>query len=217
MPMPCCVAFDIDGCLVDTDAVHEQALNAALSDIAGFTLTHAEHLATWKGRPTRDKLAALIQAGRLEPCQANKVLERKQAYTADALDTLPHDPRPRALLLKLRHAGYRIAAVSNAQPESVRRMLQKAHVGTLLEFALSNEDAAPKPAPDLYLLAARRFGVSPDELVVVEDGAPGIVAATRARCTVVAVDGPQDVTPSLLPRIVLAGLRAAILPGVVVA
>lgn len=215
--MACCVAFDVDGCLISTDGVHERALNYALRDVAGFTLTHAEHLTTYKGLPTSVKLSRLIQADRLTPLQATKVLDAKQAHTLPAIEALPYDPRPRALLLKLRGAGYQLCAVSNAVHASVMAMVRKAQVDTLLEFTLSNEDAAPKPAPDLYLLAAQRFGVRPDELVVVEDGAPGIVAATRARCTVVAVDGPQDVTPALMPRIVLAGLRAAIVPAEVVA
>jgi beta-phosphoglucomutase-like phosphatase (HAD superfamily) len=100
--------------------------------------------------------------------------------------------------------------VSNAVRETVAAMLDRVGATGFLEFWLSNEDGNAKPAPDLYLLAAARFGVQAAHMIVVEDGDPGIVAATRAGCMVVAVDGPQYVTPALLPRIVAAGRRAAI-------
>lgn len=205
---PRCVAFDVDGVVIDSDAVHEHALNQALRELAGFELTHDEHLRQFKGLPTSTKLSRLVMADRLDTRTATKVLERKQQLTLPAVRDLPVDPSKRALLATLRHAGWRLCAVSNAVRHTVQVMVEQADVGSLLEFALCNEDAAPKPSPALYLLAAERFGVEPANMVVVEDGDPGIIAAVRAGCALVAVTGPGDVGPQLLPRIIEAAVRS---------
>ena len=48
-----------------------------------------------------------------------------------------------------------------------------------------------KPAPDIYLLAAQRLGVDPQECIVFEDGMPGVQAGKAAGCFVVAVPDPR--------------------------
>lgn len=205
---PKCVAFDVDGCLLDSDAVHHNALQQALHEVAGFMLTHDE-LRGFRGLPTREKLSRLVLADRLGTRDAGKVLERKQELTVPGIRALPHDPSKKELLATLRRAGYRLCAVSNAVQPTVTAMLE--NVGfTGFEFALSNEHAAPKPSPALYLLAAERFGCDPSRVVVVEDGDYGIVAAVRAGCQVVAVRSPAEVGPALLERIVLASVRSQI-------
>lgn len=196
------IAFDVDGVLIDTDAVHERALNRALADVAGFTLSHAEHLARWKGNPTRWKLEQLVAEGRLALEAVEAVSFAKQAHTVAAIAELPPCPETRHTLTVLVRRGHRLCAVSNAVASSVAAMVAQANVADLLAFTLCNTDAKPKPAPDLYLLAARGFGVDPVDLIVVEDGAPGIAAARAAGCRVIEVAGPQDVTrDALIPRI----------------
>lgn len=210
MPMPGFVAFDVDGCLVDTDALHESALNRSLREIAGFELTHEEHLQHFKGLPTSIKLSRLITSNRIGTRDATKVADRKQQLTAAMLADLPPDPSKRELLLALRRASFRLCAVSNALPASVQSMVDHAGVGSLLDFFLSNTDAAPKPSPALYLMAAERMAVEPSDLVVIEDGDLGIASAVRAGCQVVAVNGPSEVGLPLFPRIVEASVRGAI-------
>ena len=198
-----CVAFDVDGVLIDTDAVHFDALNRALTDAVGpyAVITPHEHANTFKGLPTRLKLAALLEMGRLTPSQVSHVGELKRLFTRYGLRSVPYDPAKADLMRTLRKRGFRLGACSNAIRESVLTMLEVARVGWAFEFILSNEDAAPKPSPDMYLKAAARFGIAPDQLIVVEDGAPGLAAAAAARARVVRVEGPAEVTLALLPRI----------------
>lgn len=201
MPVSRYIAFDVDGVLIDTDLLHEIAFSDALTTITGTGLTHAEHLGGYKGLPTRVKLQRLMDAGRLTRHQADAVALHKQAATVRALHDVPVDPRKVTLLRALRDRGDHVCAVSNAVAETVEAMLDRVGVLGLVQFWLCNEDVTPKPDPALYRLAAQRFGVPAADVIVVEDSTPGILAATRAGCRVVAVRGPEDVTLDLLRRI----------------
>lgn len=203
MSRPRVLAFDVDGVLVDTDRLHFDALNHALTLCRAMPLSWDEHLATWKGLPTRVKLNRLVAEGRLDARKVDNVAAIKQTATREALATLPQDETKRALCTSLLAEDFRLCAVSNALRASVGQMLQVVGVLPYMDCYFGNEDAAPKPAPDLYLLAAQRMGVRPDELTVIEDGAPGIAAATAAGCRVLTVSGPEEVTvEALWPRLV---------------
>jgi len=202
------LGWDVDGVLIDTDAAHEKALNDALATFGYQRISHAEHLATFKGHPTRVKLDWLIAHERLKEADRQKVADLKQQLTPGAIRKVAIDLEKPRLLKQLKADGWEMCAVSNAVRASVKVMLQHAAVLPYLDFFLSNEDALPKPAPDLYLLAADRFGILPEGLVVVEDGAPGIEAARKARTRLVQVRGPADVTLQLLPKLrSAAGLK----------
>lgn len=199
------IAFDLDGTLVDADALHKTALNHALAHVAQFALSENEHLATFKGLPTKRKLAMLVEAGRLTRDQADEVARWKQEFTVGAIrqQVLP-DPTKVELLRTLVQNDWRVCVASNAVRESVGLMLKAADLKPFVEFFLSNEDAKPKPAPDIYLRAAERLGCLPCQLVAVEDARPGKMAALSAGCRLVGVDGPAEVHPGLLARIYAA-------------
>lgn len=99
----------------------------------------------------------------------------------------------------------RAVATSTAR----RRALLKLERGGLLSYfsavACGDEVEHPKPAPDVYLLAARRLGVDPARCVVLEDSAPGVRAALAAGMTPIQVldlVAPDAATRALGHRIV---------------
>ncbi len=204
MSAPTAIAFDVDGVLVDTDRLHFDALNHALMLARAHPITPGEHASVFKGLPTRVKLDMLVAQGRLAERKRATVAEVKQIATREALAALPRNDAALALIRELKKAGVRLCAVSNAIRESVDLMLTAAGVAWAMDFYLGNEDAPPKPLPDLYVLAAQRLGVTPADLVAVEDGAPGIAAATAAGCRVVAVYGPAEVSLALWGRLIEA-------------
>ncbi len=88
------------------------------------------------------------------------------------------------------NAGWILAVASTSAPESVNAVLRHAMgEATAARFSLvlaGDCVKAKKPAPDIYLLAAKELGVSPAECVVVEDSNNGVVAAAAAgmKCVV---------------------------------
>lgn len=202
------IAFDLDGVLCDCDFLHFQALNDALQGYGPHaTITPEEHHTVFKGLPTRVKLRMLLDQGRIP--NRGRVLgdtvqylaSIKQHYTVEAIKELRPEKGKCDLLSELKVTGWRIAVCSNAVRESVRMMLLFSGLLDFTEFYLSNEDAPPKPDPGMYLEAAMRFQISPCDLVVVEDSEPGKASALAARCRLVSVAGPEEVTLALLPRI----------------
>ncbi len=80
----------------------------------------------------------------------------------------------------------------------------------------------PKPAPDVYLYAARCMDRTPEQCLVVEDSLPGVQAALAAGMRVLAFAGGRHITPPLGARLHRSGAhgyfeRMAELPGLVAA
>ena len=199
------IAFDLDGCLWDSDRSHFDAVNIALAAY-GERITEEEHLTTFKGLPTKKKLAMLTEMGRL-PAQVHEEVEhRKREATLLAIEQTLQRHEVTALLLGLRASGWRMCCCSNSIRSTVQAVLLRMGILDYMDFILSNEDVrAAKPAPEMYQKASRIFGIIPDSLVVIEDGEAGKQAARSAGCRLIAVAGPQEVNPSLVHQILVVG------------
>ena len=92
------------------------------------------------------------------------------------------------------HTGGRIACASGADRQKVQMQLAQTGLAPLFGSAVfsGHEMPASKPAPDVYLAAARHLRVSPGRCLVVEDTVPGITAGVAAGCTVWAYCPPDD-------------------------
>lgn len=189
------VIFDMDGVLIDAKEWHYEALNLALAHF-GQTISRADHLERFDGLPTARKLEMLSRERGLAASLHREINQLKQRYTLDMVQTHCRPLRCHQLALaRLGHEGYRVGVASNAVPESISAMLQKARLDHLVEFTLSNKDVSkPKPDPEIYHAAALHAGVAPEECVVVEDSHYGIEAAMRAGTHVLRVDTVHDVT-----------------------
>jgi kojibiose phosphorylase len=111
----------------------------------------------------------------------------------DSIATItPQNLLPGALefLEELRQAGLKIAIGSASK--NARSVIEKLHLNDYVDaIADGNSVQQPKPAPDLFLYAAKLLGLDPAECVVVEDAAVGIEAAIGAGMWTVGL-GPVD-------------------------
>ena len=199
------VAFDLDGVLFDSDELHYVAVNEALKPY-GERISEEEHLTTFKGLPTLKKCEMLTEMGRLPASAHANVSTLKQLATRDAItQAVRPDFKVTALLLALQAAGWRQCCCSNSVRDTVFRILVQLDLLDFMDFYLSNQDVRrAKPAPDMYEKAARIFEIAPQQLLVVEDALPGRRAAMGAGCVLVPVEGPHEVGPDLIHRILAA-------------
>lgn len=199
------VAWDLDGVLWDSDLTHYLAVNEALKPY-GERITEEEHLSTFKGLPTIKKCEMLTAMGRLPERAHENVSTLKQLATREAIaQAVRPDFKVTALLLALQAAGWRQCCCSNSVRDTVFRILAQLDLLDFMDFYLSNQDVRrAKPAPDMYEKSASIFGISPHQLVVVEDAPPGRQAAIGAGCMLVPVEGPHEVGPELIHRILVA-------------
>lgn len=189
-----CIIFDMDGVLIDARDWHYEALNKALA-IFGFEISRHDHLITYDGLPTKQKLEILSSHSELPRQLHGFINELKQIFTIDITmtkcgPTFCHE----FAISRLKSEGYRLAVCSNSIRDTITSMLSKAALIDYFDFYLSNQDVAKaKPDPDIYLKAMERFGVLPTECVILEDNINGIRAATEAGAHVMKIDQVTDV------------------------
>ena len=108
--------------------------------------------------------------------------ERLAEYFRAARGNLRAFPGVVAVLERLRASGFPMAVASSGRPQKIRFNLEQARLTEFFEVVVSSvEVERGKPAPDLFLLAARRLGLEPEQCAVVEDSVFGVQAARSAR------------------------------------
>jgi pseudouridine-5'-monophosphatase len=93
--------------------------------------------------------------------------------------------------LAARRIPQAIATSSSAPAVAKKRVPHEPLFARMATIVTGEMAARSKPAPDIFLLAAERLGVKPEEALVVEDSAPGIAAARAAGMYAVAVPDPR--------------------------
>ena len=94
--------------------------------------------------------------------------------------------------VRLAAARWPLAIASSSNPELIEVVLRAAGLRELFPVTVSSQEVARgKPAPDVYLEAARRLGVEPARCAAVEDSHNGIRSAKAAGMRVVAVPNPH--------------------------
>jgi beta-phosphoglucomutase len=189
------ILFDMDGVLIDARDWHYEALNHALG-LFGMTIDRDAHLATFDGLPTRRKLQILSASRGLPLALHGFINALKQSYTTEMIYARckPRFQQSYALS-RLKDNGLQIAVCSNSVRQTVNLMMLLAQLEPFIDLQLSNEDIpVPKPAPDMYLEAMRRFGCEPQECLIIEDSEHGIEAARASGGHLLIVSSPADVT-----------------------
>jgi len=200
------VLADLDGVVTRTAALHAAAWKEVFDD---FLAAHApaggagpapfdaqrDYYAYVDGKPRYDGVAAFLAARRIrlpwgtpgDPPSAETVCgignRKNERYLRLLQDRgVEVFDRSVAFLHRAREAGLATAAVTSSR--NGRLVLQRARLEGLFDLVLDGVDLAEaglagKPAPDMYLEAARRLGVGPREAMLVEDAVSGVQAGRR--------------------------------------
>jgi HAD superfamily hydrolase (TIGR01509 family) len=179
------ILFDCDGVLVDSEYITQGVLRQMFSEM-GWELTLAECMGLFIGKMVQDQ-ASLIQekTGQVvNDAWINGFRERRDAALHASLVSIPHiEPA----LKKLQAIyGKKMACASGADRSKVVLQLTKTGLLHFFEGRIFSGAEMPKskPAPDVYLAAAKALGVDPKRCAVVEDTTTGATAGVAAGCTV---------------------------------
>lgn len=171
--------FDLDGTLVDTMPLHYRAWDAAMR-AAGLTCKLDEDLFySLGGVPTR-RVAELIAQHYKLNVDAQAVFHHKESlFTELQADAKLIEP---VVDFARRVAKTHPAAIASGGPrEIVQRSVELAALAPLFKVVVTADDVVNgKPAPDMFLLAAKLMGVEPERCLVFEDAEPGMRAADAA-------------------------------------
>jgi len=197
------VLFDMDGLIVDTEPIHFQAFREYLRQ---FGVEMPESLMRgFVGFSEAENMRDLKAKYRIETPVEEMVLGRRAIYL-ELVQTEPLTVFPGfwELTEEIAKRGLKQAVVSSSTRDQVEIVLprlfeMRPDLGgpdSHFDAVVTGSDIThTKPAPDIYLLAAEKVGVPPEECLAFEDTPPGVKAATRAGCTAVAV--PNDYSRGL--------------------
>lgn len=191
------VIFDLDGVLVDAKNIHYEALNTAIQSVAGkqFTISFEEHLHTYDGLKTYQKLDLLSNNKLLNKNLHTQIWDQKQEITLQEFRKIQPNPSLIQIFEFLKKENVLIACCSNSIKRSVLLALSKLNIIEYFSFIISNEDVKySKPHPEMYWKAMSQAGVLPEETLIVEDSPPGLLGASRTRANILRVKDTKDLT-----------------------
>lgn len=190
VPPPAALILDLDGVVTDTVLQHQSAWRTVLEG-RGLPFGLAAYERT-RGRSREDSLRELLGEHRVEDDVFDAMLEEKNARYVEALDTLTlRDLLPGVLDLLLAAEARHWKVAIGSSSRNAARVLDRIGVTDLFDAVADGSSGDPKPAPDIFLAAARMIGVEPAACIVVEDAASGVAAGLAAGMRVIGV-GPQD-------------------------
>jgi HAD superfamily hydrolase (TIGR01509 family) len=192
------VIFDLDGVLVDSESLWDQSRREVVEETGGRWLPDATDAmlgmsSTEWSAFLHDRLGVPLPPDEI----SDTVVERVLAHYRERLPLVPG-----AVAAVGRMAvRARLGLASSANRPVIDAALALAGVDNLFEVTVSSEEVPRgKPAPDVYLEAARRMAVSPSVCAVIEDSANGIRSGLAAGMTVVAIPNPHFPPPPELLR-----------------
>ena len=201
------VIFDLDGTLVDSEPNYYEAGRQVLDELGVPGYSWSDH-ERFVGISTLETVAVWKDQYGLRASVDELFLAKNRRYLELARAATPAYPEMRKFVELLAGEGVPMAVASGSSPEAIEAVLAGTGLDAYLPLAVSADEVARgKPAPDVFLEAARRLGADPADCVVLEDAAPGAVAAHAAGMRCIAIpylaaqaDAPEFATAALLLR-----------------
>jgi HAD superfamily hydrolase (TIGR01509 family) len=200
------ILFDMDGVLMDSEPLHQRATQFVLGD-RSRSFTDRDNLA-FVGATDPEMFRVLRILFDIDTPTA-ELVNRKREHLIHLVRT---EGRPLLgvpdVLLRLRETGLRLGLVSASARPVIDAVLHAVELHGAFDTVVSGDEVARgKPAPDGYLMAARRLATDPERCLVVEDSRNGVLAGKAAGMIVAAVPGSttqgQDFSPAdlILPSL----------------
>lgn len=187
--LPELVIFDCDGVLVDSEAIANATLAAALGEW-GLAITGPEARARWIGRSMKSVEADLKaeMGDRLPQGWLEEVEARDFALFRAQLEAVPH---VRGAIEAVQAAGVATCVASSGSHAKMEVTLGVTGLMPLFQGRVfsARQVARGKPHPDLFLFAAAQMGIAPERAVVVEDSPAGVTGALAAEMRVLGYAG----------------------------
>ncbi|MFI8360523.1 HAD family hydrolase [Streptomyces sp. NPDC085612] len=198
------VIFDLDGTLVDSEPNYYESGRRTLERHGVPDFTWEQH-APFIGIGTLETLEILRERYGLSAPVEVLLAEQNAAYLELARTRTEVFPQMRKFVERLHSEGVPMAVASGSSLAAIDAVLAGTGLDALLTTVVSAEEVARgKPAPDVFLEAARRLGAAPADCVVVEDAAPGVRAARAAGMGCIVVPYAPEVADD--PAFASAGL-----------
>ncbi len=174
------IILDLDGLLIDTESVAQRAWYGAAKEL-GFTLP--EHVyANMIGRPVvtcraliDSILPANVTIDQYMDCSEFLYFDQMERNGVQLMDGAAQ------LLDWIQQTGLGSAIATSSEKAAATKKITQAGIAGMVPLLASADDVIHgKPAPDIFVLAAKLLGVAPEQCVVLEDSEAGVIGANHA-------------------------------------
>jgi beta-phosphoglucomutase-like phosphatase (HAD superfamily) len=191
------VLFDCDGVLVDSEPITNGVLRTMLIEL-GWEISERDCIDLFVGRALKDEWAVIHEhtGFRIDESWLAGFRDRRDAALRSGIAPVAGAREAVADVAAL--MGDRFACVTGADRGKVRMQLEVTGLDRFFGKRVFSgaEMHRSKPAPDVYLAAARALGIRPSSAVVIEDSLAGVTAGVAAGATVFGFAPPGSTYPA---------------------
>lgn len=192
------VIFDMDGVLVDSEILHCKAAVLTLNNL-GIDVSF-EYCFGFVGSTTTHMMQTIIKDYNLS-CTESELLSLYNQTKKKLIDETGYDKVPftKELIIHLHSIGIKLAIASSSSLEDITYVTKTFDIYSYFHKIVSGAFIKnPKPAPDIYIMAANELGVEIDECIVFEDSYNGVTSGKAAGMPVIGFvnknSGDQDLS-----------------------
>ena len=188
------IIFDLDGVLVDTKKIHFEALNEALKKFDHKEIKFEDHVKIFDGLPTIKKLNLIAKKKKISKKNFSKIQKFKQKSTLKLLkESVVYNINTINLFKKL-SKKYKLAVATNAVKSTLDICLKNLKIKKYIDYKICNEEVKnSKPNPEIYFKIFMKFGIYPEESLILEDSHYGRQAATHSGGNLVPIQNLSEV------------------------
>ena len=174
------VIFDMDGVVSDTEKFHAE-IEKEMFKKYNITIDMNEITDKYSGVPVNVIFQEIFNAHKVS-VDIDKVVEEKQRLMfAKSRGHIKPVSGVLNLIKKIQKKGLKISLGTSSQKKLTNLILSELSLKNIFKIAITVDDVKKgKPSPDIFLLAAKKMGVNPEECLVIEDGRSGMLAAKCA-------------------------------------
>lgn len=181
------ILFDMDGILFDSEPWY---MNGTIEWMREYGYTGDEE-SVWKILgTTMDETYSILYELLGGSVEREELIRRNERYFGIEHPVKPVDlvfPGVPETVRRIHDEGFLTAVCSSSPRDTIYEVLDSIGITDCYDVILSGDEKfPPKPAPDIYLTAAEKLGVLPEECIVYEDSCRGITAGKQAGMTVIA-------------------------------
>lgn len=185
------VIFDMDGVLVNSEPFYVEVEQKNFRQL-GLTISEEEHQ-TYQGTATDQMWKLIKEKHRVDQSVEDLVEMTNKLVTPyfNSLKIIEPMQGVEQLIKNLKEKGFPLALASSSYSDMIEIILQKSGLKKYFEVVVNSRMVgSSKPEPDIFMLAAKKLKVQPENCLVIEDSTNGIKAAKAAGMFCLAFAGP---------------------------